>query len=90
MQDILIHQKTSNLVNSLLLTYATSVNVWDSMVSYYNVDYISRELIGQKCPNDSHARTLISSTFWYYCHFFKNCHIFKNCKYNKLWIPINS
>ena len=32
-QDILIHQKSSNLVNSLLLAYATSVNVWDNMAS---------------------------------------------------------
>ena len=32
-QDILIHQKSSNLVNSLLLAYATSVEVWDNMAS---------------------------------------------------------
>ena len=32
-QDILIHQNASNLVISLLLAYATSVNVWDNMVS---------------------------------------------------------
>ena len=33
-QDILIHEKTSNLVNTRLLTlYATSVNVWDNMAS---------------------------------------------------------
>ena len=32
-QDISIHQKASNLVNSLLPAYATSVNVWDNMAS---------------------------------------------------------
>ena len=32
-QDIFIHQKASNLVNSLLLTYATSVEVWNNMAS---------------------------------------------------------
>ena len=31
-QDILIHQKASNLVHSLL-TYATRVNVWDNMAT---------------------------------------------------------
>ena len=33
MQDILIHQKSSNLVNSLLLVDARSVEVWDNMAS---------------------------------------------------------
>ena len=28
-QDILTHRKPSHLVNSLLLTYAISVNVWE-------------------------------------------------------------
>ena len=32
-QNILIHQKSSNLANSLILTYATSVEVWDNMAS---------------------------------------------------------
>ena len=32
-QDNLNQQKASNLVNSLILTYATSVNVWDNMAS---------------------------------------------------------
>ena len=32
-QDILIQQNASNLVNSLLPAYATSVNVWDNMAS---------------------------------------------------------
>ena len=32
-QDILIHQKSSNLVNSPLFAYATSVGVWDKMAS---------------------------------------------------------
>ena len=31
--DILIDQKSLNLVNSLLLAYATSVEVWDNMAS---------------------------------------------------------
>ena len=30
-KDILIHQKSSNLVNSLLIAYATSVEVWANM-----------------------------------------------------------
>ena len=32
-QDILIHQKSSNLVNSPLFQYATSFEVWDNMAS---------------------------------------------------------
>ena len=32
-QDILIHQKASILLNLLLLTYATSVEVWDNLTS---------------------------------------------------------
>ena len=32
-QDILIHQESSHLVNSLLPAYATSVEVWDNMAS---------------------------------------------------------
>ena len=32
-RDSLIHQKASNVVNSLLLTYAASVNVWDNIAS---------------------------------------------------------
>ena len=32
-QDILIHQKSSHLVNSRLLAYATSVELWDNMAS---------------------------------------------------------
>ena len=32
-QDILIHQKSSNLVNSPLFAYATRVEVWDNMAS---------------------------------------------------------
>ena len=32
-QNILIHQKSSHLVNSLLLAYATSVEVWDNIAS---------------------------------------------------------
>ena len=32
-RDILIHHKSLNLVNSLLLAYAPSVEVWDNMAS---------------------------------------------------------
>ena len=52
-QNILIHQKSSNLANSLLLTFATSVEVWDNMASLHSFDdFISSDLIGQKFLND--------------------------------------
>ena len=50
-QDILIHRKTSNLVNSLLPAYATRLmcgTIW----RHYNDDFISSDLIGQKFLND--------------------------------------
>ena len=51
--DILIHQKSPNLVNSLLLAYARSFGVWDNMASLQWWD-----LIGQKFLNDWHVGTV--------------------------------
>lgn len=59
-QNILINQKASKLVNSLLLSCAINVKVWDNMASLYNdgIDFISSDLIGQIFLNDWHVGTL--------------------------------
>ena len=67
-QDSLIHQKASNLVNSLLLTYATSVNLWDNMASlqwwfhqqWYDWSEISEWLT---CRN---WKMIFLSYFWFF------------------------
>ena len=50
-QDILIHQKVSNLVNSLHLTNATSLRCVNVIVwgrwRHYNVDFMINDLFGQ-------------------------------------------
>ena len=54
-QDILMHQKASNFINSLLFAYVTSVHVWDNMLLQW---YISSDLIGQKFMNNWHVGTV--------------------------------
>ena len=63
-QNIWNQQQASYLVTSLLLTYASSFNVWDNMESL-QWWFISSELIDQAFLNDWHVRNVNFNQTYY-------------------------